>query len=671
MTNTITMADAIRATGMTQTRIMDIVQKAGVSIADGIPDHIIDAIVTEKKTYISFREFAAAPRGDRYDGSTTCKNKLLEELEINDYHGVEVFDPEDLLTGFASDIVFFRRVDAPKLETSLAQYFGLYALTEEEKVKRLLDESNRMVTKACLEKYIVTHMGEGALQPSFTEFITLLLNLPDLCSIEDEDIKRTLSLSMTTATKDMLINFLNYGRSYTKTKYSRIRRKKQESKSMPAYSTETYLALAKCIFNAEHISKHKMIERALDDHFFIEMWLYLALHFCCGWRAGDVCNGWRYLDLRKNKENPYGIDAETLYEDILYDRISDEVYEQVCRFAVGKINLRSQSPSKTAGSNAPPLAIAIDPTLTTFFGLLTLISEAVMLRTGDGYMRANRTTMYQKKSVYRQFFGEEMDAALHGQNIRSRRLNKDYLQGIETTARQSGEGSLMASALASFARSHSNLDTIAHYLNDHTLNAENADMVLYFMLERGVFGFELYQTLLTAYPDAVRRLPMKKQNEVMASIAANPLQIEQEQSGIAAKLHIKDRFENGDNEKVVEILKGMYEITQGRGKSKDEGVHCICRARGNPCAYPEFDSCLANTCPYLVFTRYGYKALLEVLRDYKVAADAGDIKKGAVLEQIIMPRFRDIINALMREVNMAKHDRTGLQFMLKEALTNE
>lgn len=229
----------------------------------------------------------------------------------------------------------------------------------------------------------------------------------------------------------------------------------------------------------------------------------------------------------------------------------------------------------------------------------------------------------------------------------------------------------MASALASFARSHSNLNTIAHYLNDHTLNAENADMVLYFMLERGVFGFELYQTLITAYPEAMRKLPMKKQNELMASIAANPLQIEQEQSGVAAKLHIKDRFENGDNEKVAEILKGMYEITQDRGKAKDEGVHCICRARGNPCAYPEFDSCLANTCPYLVFTRYGYKALLEVLRDYKVAADAGDIKKGAVLEQIIMPRFRDIINALMREVNMVKHDRTGLQFMLKEVLANE
>ena len=163
---------------------------------------------------------------------------------------------------------------------------------------------------------------------------------------------------------------------------------------------------------------------------------------------------------------------------------------------------------------------------------------------------------------------------------------------------------------------------------------------------------------------------MKKQNELMAAVADNPLQIELENSGIAAKLYLKDSLMNGENEKVLDILKGMYEIAQGRGKAKDEGIHCICRARGNPCAYPEFDSCLANACPYLVFTRYGYKALLEVLRDYKTSADAGDNKKAVVLQTIIMPRFRDILNALMREVNMEKKERAGLQFMLQEALTN-
>ena len=109
---------------------------------------------------------------------------------------------------------------------------------------------------------------------------------------------------------------------------------------------------------------------------------------------------------------------------ILNDKIPDKVYEDVCLYATQKIAVSGQHASKTAGTKAPPLTITIEPALATFFGLLTLISEAVMMRTGDGYMRSNRARAYQKKSLYKQFFGQDMYDALHGQNIHSRRLNK-------------------------------------------------------------------------------------------------------------------------------------------------------------------------------------------------------------------------------------------------------
>ena len=243
--NRYNMTEAIRATGLTQTRVLDIVQKAGGSVIGGIPADVINDVAKEQETYISFREFAAKPRGDRYNGSTSCKNKLLDELELNDYYGVELFDPEDLLIGVSNDIVFFRRVDVPKLEFNLVQFFGLYALTEEEKIERLLNGSNRMITKACLEEYMVAHIGEGVIQPSFTEFISLLLSLPDLPSIKNEDIKRILSLSMTTAAKDTLVSFLNYGKVFAKTKYSRISRAKPESRPIPVC-----LSIRNCIKRA-------------------------------------------------------------------------------------------------------------------------------------------------------------------------------------------------------------------------------------------------------------------------------------------------------------------------------------------------------------------------------------------------------------------------------------
>jgi hypothetical protein len=190
---------------------------------------------------------------------------------------------------------------------------------------------------------------------------------------------------MSVAAKNALVDFLNYAKErLPKTKFSKLKKKVQESNPIPAYTNETYLALAKCIFNAEYIDQHKMIERALENHLYIEMWLYLAVHYCCGWRAGDICEGWRYLRLNEKPDNSFGINTETLYEDILNDKIPDKVYEDVCLYATQKIAVSGQHASKTAGTKAPPLTITIEPALATFFGLLTLISEAVMMRTGDG-----------------------------------------------------------------------------------------------------------------------------------------------------------------------------------------------------------------------------------------------------------------------------------------------
>lgn len=669
MTDLCSIKEACKMTSLKTSRMQNIAEKVGADCNSGIPVAIINEINKELEQYISFLEFASTPRGERYDGISASRNKLLDELENNDYYGIQRYDPSDLLIGLDEDIVYFQRIDIPTLERHLTRFFDLFAFTEQEKIEKLLSGENRKETKKCIRMYMKSSNLIKTITPSCTEFVSFILSLPDLHQIENADIQQILEYPMTVATKNMLIDFFNKVRIHVEqTKYSQLKSKKRESKAIPAYSDETYIALAKCLFNAEYIAEHKMIERALENHWYIEMWLYLSLLYCCGWRGGDVCRGWKYLHLKDKPDNQYGINVETLHDDILYDRLPDRVYEDVGKYVCKSIELSCQMPSKTAGTSAPTLVISITPELQSFFGLLTLISEAVMIHTGDGYMHANREYTYQKKTMYRQFFGQEMYEILHGCNIQSRRLNKDYLQGIEQIARQTGCGSLMASALASFARSHKNLDTISHYLKDHKLHAENADMVLYFMLERGVFGFELYQTLLTAYPDVLKKLPMKKQNEIIKGIAESPYQIELAQSGIATILYVQEHFEEGNIETVTTLLKGMYEIAQGRAKGKDEGVHCICRARGDVCIHPEYDSCLANVCPYFVFTRYGYRALLDILAEYKRAAEAGDIKMAAVLQEVMMPRFRDILNALFRETKMSQEDKTGMKMMLVEVL---
>lgn len=666
MTEFYTMADAQRKTGLTANRIKSILIRSDDTINTKIPKRLIDAIADEQEQYISFRDFAALPRGERYLGTARDKNRLREHLEINDFYNVKIVDPENLLIAFEEEI-YFCRCDIAYLEEKLAPYFGMYAFSPQEKVEKLLAGRENKKIKSYIRDYLQCSCSE--ITPAVAEFVSCALTIPDLRVYTDDDTKRALANLQTVAARDLMIDYLNHSRkTVDKPNYSRIGQQKAESKPIPAYSDEIYLAMARILFNAEYIAEHKMIERALENHWYIEMWLYLSLHYCCGWRAADICRGWRYLNLKDKPNNTFGINVDTLYEDILHDRIPDEMCEKICQYVLGTIKVAGQLPSKTVSHNPSTLAIEIDPALMTFFGLLILISESVMLRTGDGYMRGERANYYQKRYYYQKFFGDEMVEILHGQNIQSRRLNKTYLQGLESTARQSGHGSIMASAIASFARSHNNMDTIMHYLQDHRWDAENAEVVLYYVSKLGGFNALLYQTLKTAYPEELSRLSLKQRSELMEVIPYSPYKAELMLSGVSAEQEIKRAFETGQTDTAIKMLESMFEITQGRGQGKDTGIYCIIRAGGGVCKHPDYDSCLANACPYLVFTRYGYGALLEVIGEYVRGAASGDVKMAVALKSVIMPRFKNIINALMQDMHIPQMERAALRFMLEEVL---
>lgn len=226
MKKSYTLAEATKATGFSRNRLEEIVEKAGQKIDSGVPEDVVDDILQEQSKYISFREFAATPRGEKYDGATSSKNKLLDELELNSFFGVELIEPDDLLIGKLSDIVFFKRSDIPVLENHLCQFFGLYALSEADKVERLLETATQVNTKVCLRKYMEYYILGESMKPVFTEFVTLLLTLPDLPKIEGKHIMHLLSTPMSVSAKNTLINFLNYARHhFPKVRYNRLSQK--------------------------------------------------------------------------------------------------------------------------------------------------------------------------------------------------------------------------------------------------------------------------------------------------------------------------------------------------------------------------------------------------------------------------------------------------------------
>ena len=666
-----TPTQAAKLTGCTARLLMSLVFDGKISLHDGkYSSDDLEKIIEEKNEYIGLYDYARNHKTDRFNGDKSSdRQKLHDYLEHSGHFGLQAFSYHSLLTGTPRDVLFFRRADIPVLNQKLASFFGDFARTEEEKIKEIMDGlDDNSTTKKYLRKFIDQATYESSPTPAFTDFVRRAASIPDILSLSDKGIASLMDGISVVITKDYLISFLNYVQASARVKYGSLRRDTAKGEALPAYDIDTYIKLARCIFNAEHIFNRNMIKKALDSHKYAEMWLYLALFFACGWRAQDVCRGWRYLELGKRPDGIFGLHKATLYEDILYDRIPEKTYVTVCRYSLGAIEISGQLPQKTANTATQPLLAVIDDTLLPFYGLLSLIAEVHILENDEGRMKPGRAAEYQNKMNLRAFFGPEIREAIGNQNLQSRRLNKDYLQAIEDTGRQEGYGGILTAALASYARNHKDLNTIRNYLHDHALTGENADMVLYFAMERGVFGFEIYQTIVTAFPDAVHKLTMEEQNKIIKTMNVTPLAIESAQAGLLAQESVKDMFMTGNEAGVLKVLKSMYAISQMRGMGKDHGIYCLKRSAGEACSYPEWDSCLSNACRFLVFTKLGYLTLLTVLREYKLKAVGGDKKAESVLNRILIPRYQRILNQVMKDMNLTSEDKHGLKALMMEEL---
>ena len=401
----------------------------------------------------------------------------------------------------------------------------------------------------------------------------------------------------------------------------------------------------------------------METAIYAETWLFLACHYVCGWRASDICQRWVYPNL-KDDDNPFGINTETLKKDILSGSIPDSTYDSIALYVIRRIEMAFNVPGKTGQGK---LRSAIMPALRPFFGKLELIAECHHLSSGDGYMKTCRISRYKNWVTCREFFGDEIFSITGMHALSSRRLNKSYLQGMEQAARADGNTTLVSHVIASYARSHANVDTTVAYLKDHGLTGESAEVVLYMMMQRGVFGVSLYHALLAAFPDAFGKLTVKEQSRLMAQIPLSAYELESAGSVFAASEEMAAELACGKAELPQMVLRAMLAIGQGQGKAKDEGVYCKRKALGLCCDHPLYESCLANLCPHYVFTSEGVPALARVIRDYaEKARRTGDKKYEAALRKCIIPAFQDVLNDVIREMSGA--EKTSIRKLLEEVL---
>lgn len=662
--NLITMYKAAQSLGIKAEVLQYQIDAGNIECIDGmVHESACDTIVEQQATYIGIKAFLQNHDNDRFESKyVRNRNKYIDFLEDNAYFGIEIVEPENILFEFPEREDFYiTREDAQLLEYKSEQFFKDFGLTEEEKVRRIINHSKgHALTSEYIKKYLTYIEDEDNIYtPSLTAFVRTIFDMSDIKQLTDEDIVSAIEYADAVRTKKMLIDFFKYVAKYETVKYHNIELKKKESDSEPAYPYEDFIRLAKILFNTDYDKEHNLTLKALENSKYIEMWMFLSCHYICGWRSSDICDRWVYPDLKSFK-----INIDTLKEDILNGNISDETYDKVALYAIRRIEMAYNVPQKTGLGK---LRSEIVPELRTFFGKLILIAEYHHVTSGEGYMNSHRTAMYRSWVICRDFFGDDVFAITGKHSFSSRRLNKSYLQGLEQLARDDGNTTLVAHVVASFARNHSNIDTTAIYLKDHGLTGESAEIVLYMMMQRGVFSVSLYNALITAYPEAFEKLSSKEQTAIMEKIPLSAYELETVGTALIASDRVAEVFREGKTDEPKEILKAMFAIAQGRGKGKDAGIYCKKKALGYACENPTYESCLANLCPYHVFTSDGVPALVKVIKEYQLKElTTGNKKYGIALKTKIIPAFQDIINAIIKE--MSEEDKAGTKKLIEEAL---
>ncbi len=659
---------ASHSTGIRASVLRDHIAAGNISCVDGIiPKSSLDKIQEQQEKYISLRDFLKKYDDERFTSSRAADRwKYIDFLEEHGCFGLEIIDSKKIFFSVPGrDDFYFLREDADFLDYESQSFFENFGVTEEEKVCRLLrDCKTHGITHQCMMRYLsFIEDTENIYTPSLTDFIRIVYEMPDIRKISDDDVIAAIEAADTEKTKNYLVEFFTYAANHEDVAYHRIEIKKTEKKSEPAYDYETFVRLAKILFNADYDRSHGMTRKALDNSRYAEMWMFLSCHYVCGWRASDICTHWVYPGL-KDSNNPFGIHVETLKEDILNEKITDSVYENVALYTVRRIEMSYNLPQKTGKGK---LRSEMVPELRLFFGKLSLIAEYHHLHSGEGYMKPCRTAHYRNWVACREFFGEEIFTITGTRSISSMRLNKSYLQGLEQASRDIGNPALVSHVVAAYARSHADADTTAVYLRDHGLTGETAGVVLFMMMQRGVFGVSLYHALIMAFPGAFSQLTSKEQSLLMEQVPLSAFELETAGNIFAAAEEMTAELSSGNTEVPVDVLKAMLSIGQGKGKAKEEGVYCCRKALGLCCDRPLYESCIANLCPNHIFTKEGIPALVKVIKDYgKKYRSTGNRKYRAAMEKCIIPAFQGVINEVIR--GMSETERSAMRILIGEAL---
>ena len=374
------------------------------------------------------------------------------------------------------------------------------------------------------------------------------------------------------------------------------------------------------------------------------LWLFVSLHFICGWRGTDLvrlpmptlpCDGTK---IREQLEMG-NFDAENIINELEF-----------------RLRYTPLEPKKTEiYENVPELKLFVPESLRKPMGIIlaAAISHHESVKPGKSFLRriGNRSHIVS-------FFGESFVEICGGHNFNSRRANKAYLQGIEMMADISSNQP-KGYMLAALARSHKGgfgtlPETTDIYLRDAKFSGYRPEFIAREMFERGVFSFIPALMMEMYAKNNYTTLPVPIQTKVLAEIGITPYGLEELAKMVDSAL-IRARNAIAEIMKRPEDIRGsiadiLQNIASGNAPGRQEGILCLMTASGSACADTRRNCCIG--CGYEIYT----KTILHCLsKEYSrlIAAKnevdpAESVRCTKILKEAVMPAITEMFMSIKR-----------------------
>lgn len=582
-----------------------------------------------------------------------CHNALLAFLENNRYFGAQRINAlkKDCVTE-DNKAYFISFSDAIRIRPNMELWICSYGAGSDEKLKLLTERlvALQPQTGELFSEFVECAESISSAAWKLADYLCFVLH-KEITKMDNEeldsivaDMDKELPLSSARMFSAFLMYVREQGQLANGWMYSFNSRYETDPETNGAYAAPDFLKMAYIVYNDEAWVKEKMLEKALQAEKDANMWLFVAMHFICGWRGADI------LRLPLPMLPCEGAEMRSRIASGSFDgaRMIDEL-EYRLRFT-------PLTPRKTEmHENVPELKLFIPESLRKPMGIILAVAASYH---GTEKPGGNFLHKPQRKPHFLSFFGKDFVAACDGRSFSSRRANKSYLQGIEMMA-DSSPGKPKGYMLAALARSHkggfgSLPETTDIYLRDAKFSGYRPEFIAREMFERGVFSFIPALMLEMYAQEGYTELPVSFQTKVIAEIGIDASGLEGlaktvESTLVQARSSIEEIMKHPEDIRgsIADILQN---IASGNAPGRQDGFLCLMTASGSACLDAGRSSCVG--CGYEIYTKTILHCLSKEYARLLLARDSSDPVQAdrytKILKEAVMPAISEMFVSIKK-----------------------